>query len=272
MLRTVHLHGELGDKYGKEFTLAVDTPGEAVRALITQLRGLEADIRKGEFVCVRGALDSGLECEEPHLYLTFGGLKDFHIMPAAGGRGEGGGKILLGIALIAATVFTAGAALGAIGIGIGTGIGSFGIMGFAGAAFGMATIGGVSLGAMALVGGGLLIAAGAAQSLAAIPDAGDYGARNEVDQRPGYLFNGAVNTGEQGGACPLVFGRIMAGSVVVSAGIATERLPINVEVDRPDRPDWNGGGILGTILYLRDLEEWEEQYEAEVPDESIIDV
>lgn len=240
MLRTVHLHGELGEKYGKEFSLAVDTPGEAVRALITQLSGLEQDIRKGEFICVRGSVDEGLQCEEPHLYLTFGKVTDFHIMPATGGHGRGGGKILLGIALIAATVFTAGAALGAIGVSLGTAVSAVGVGGTAAFAFGGATIAGMSLGMMALVGGSLLIAAGAAQALTPVPEAGDYGDRNEVDQRPGYLFNGAVNTAEQGGPCPLVFGRILAGSVVVSAGIATERIPVNVPSSDPwDEPGYD---------------------------------
>lgn len=231
MQRTVYLHGELGEKYGKNFTLAVETPGEAIRALITQIPGLERSIRSGEFVCVRGTIDEGIYCEEPHLYLTFGRVKDFHIMPAAGGHGRGGGKILLGIALIAATVFTAGAALGAAGFTLAAGASTFGVSGVAAAAFGGGIVGaiggGLSLGMFALVGGGLLVAAGAAQAIAAVPDAGDYGSRNEIDQRPGYLFNGAVNTSEQGGACPLVFGRILAGSVVASAGINSERIAVN---------------------------------------------
>lgn len=247
MLRTVHLHGELGEKYGKDFTLAVETPGEAIRALITQIPGLERAIRSGEFVCVRGTVDEGVYCEEPHLYLTFGNVKDFHIMPAAGGFGRGGGKILLGIALIAATVFTAGAALGAVGFSLSAGVSTFGVSGVAAAAFGgglMGAIGGgLSLGMFALVGGGLLIAAGAAQALTATPDAGDYGDRNETDQRPGYLFNGAVNTSEQGGACPLVFGRILAGSVVASAGITSERIAANAGYTPPPGSGGNFGNV-----------------------------
>lgn len=246
MLRRIHLHGELAEKYGSEFDLDVNTPGEAVRALTSQLRGLERDIREGEFVCVRGDLDTGIDCEEVHLYVTFGNLRDFHIMPAAVGRGRGGGKILLGIALIAATVISGGMALAANGLAF-SGATGMGISGLAGAAWGGGVVGAITgmstIGGMALVGGAVLVAAGAAMSISSMMDAGDYGSRNEVDQRPGFLFNGAVNTSEQGGPVPLVFGRIRAGSVVVSAGISTARIASNIGIG------YNGGGSSGNIGY-----------------------
>lgn len=244
MKRMIYLHGALGEKYGSEFSLAVDTPGEAIRALTSQLPGLEKDIRAGEFVCVRGNLDNGVDCDEAHLYLTFGSVKDFHIMPAAVGRGRGGGKILLGIALIAATVVSGGMALAASGLTFG-GVSGMGMSGLVGAAWGGSLSGAITgwatLGGFAMISGALLVASGAGMAISAMMDAGDYGSRNEVDQRPGFLFNGAMNTGEQGGPIPLVFGRIKAGSVVVSAGVSTERIAWNVG-------QWPGnGGYYGDI-------------------------
>lgn len=264
MLRTIHFHGELAKKFGSEFQLEVNTPGEAIHALTTQLPGLEKDIREGEFVCVRGSLDNGVDCDEVHLYMTFGSVKDFHIMPAAVGRGRGAGKILIGIALIAATVISGGMALAANGLMF-AGAQGMGISGLAGAAFGGGVVGAITgmttLGGLALVGGSLMIAAGAAMSISAMMDAGDYGSRNEVDQRPGFLFNGAVNTSEQGGPVPLVFGRIRAGSVVVSAGISTSRIASNVGIgvggggsggdigfDVPHEFNWVPGMGIGTLV------------------------
>lgn len=62
-------------------------------------------------------------------------------------------------------------------------------------------------------------------SFALAPSLDDYGAREAVDKRASYLFNGAVNTQEQGGVVPLIFGGpIKVGSTVVSAGITSERV------------------------------------------------
>jgi predicted phage tail protein len=46
--------------------------------------------------------------------------------------------------------------------------------------------------------------------------------QDSVANRPSYAFNGAVNTAAQGGAIPLLYGEIITGSTVVSAGIYTE--------------------------------------------------
>lgn len=211
MLRQIKLYGNLAERYGSEFNLAVETPAEAIRALCVQLRGFEQDVRAGEFVCVRGDYDAGVECDEPLLVLRLGSIKQFHIIPAAVGRKSGVGKILIGLALIAATVFTAGAALGAYGAfvstsgflgALSTGLGGFGLYGAAA--------------------GALLVLGGVSQMIAPTPSGA--GSGSTVDQKPGYLFNGATNTSQQGGACPLVFGRIIAGSVVVSAGVVSERV------------------------------------------------
>lgn len=217
MLRTIHFYGNLADKYGSTFKLAVQTPAEAIRALTTQLRGLEADIRRGEWICVRGDYETGLECDEDLLHLNLGSLKDFHLIPAAYGRKSGIGKIFVGFALIAATVITGGAIIAAMpamaGLGIGGAIGTFGIGGAIGA---LGTVGWAIAGV-----GALFVLGGASMLLAPHPKLSD---TKGVDQRQGYLFQGAANTAIQGGACPIVLGRIRAGSVIVSAGVSTERI------------------------------------------------
>lgn len=48
--------------------------------------------------------------------------------------------------------------------------------------------------------------------------------RERPENRPSFIFNQAVNTIEQGGPVPLVYGRFKTGSTVVSAGIDAERL------------------------------------------------
>ena len=44
------------------------------------------------------------------------------------------------------------------------------------------------------------------------------------EERPSFIFNGAVNTMGQGGPVNLVYGRFLTGSAVVSAGTNAEQL------------------------------------------------
>ena len=88
-----------------------------------------------------------------------------------------------------------------------------------------------------------LALAGAAYALTAIPAVGDYAEREAPDDKPSYLFNGALNTHQQGGVVPLIFGGpIRVGATVVSAGISTERVALygDSRVDWRDGTDWAG--------------------------------
>ena len=93
-----------------------------------------------------------------------------------------------------------------------------------------------------------LALAGAAYALTAIPAVGDYAEREAPDDKPSYLFNGALNTHQQGGVVPLIFGGpIRVGSTVVSAGISTERVALygDSRVDWHDGTDWAEGFTAG---------------------------
>ena len=221
MLKTIHLHGSLAEKFQPTYSLDVETPAEALRAIMVQVPGFEQEIRKGEFVCVRGNAETGVECDEELLHLRLGNVKDFHIIPAVTGAGRGGGKILLGIALIGATLISGGAALAAAG-SLGAGLGVSGTIGAAWGGGLIGAIGGISgLGMYVAGAGALLVLGGAAQAISTM--ATSSADLTSVDSKAGYLFNGAFNSSQQGSAVPLVFGRIRAGTVVVSAGITAER-------------------------------------------------
>jgi predicted phage tail protein len=60
-----------------------------------------------------------------------------------------------------------------------------------------------------------------------------------ADQRPSFLFNGAVNVIEQGYAVPLVYGTHLVGSIVVSTGVDVAELPYETTQATPPS---NGGG------------------------------
>ncbi|CAI8821467.1 Bacteriophage lambda tail assembly protein I [Pseudomonas sp. IT-P100] len=65
-----------------------------------------------------------------------------------------------------------------------------------------------------------LVAGGVIQMLS--PQAKGLGTQDSPNNRPSYSFNGAVNTSVQGGCVPLLYGRMIVGSAVISAGIYSE--------------------------------------------------
>lgn len=48
--------------------------------------------------------------------------------------------------------------------------------------------------------------------------------RSNPDERPSFLYDGATNTSKQGLPVPIIYGRIRAGSIVISAGLTSEQI------------------------------------------------
>ncbi|WP_323154868.1 tail assembly protein [Pseudomonas alvandae] len=65
-----------------------------------------------------------------------------------------------------------------------------------------------------------LTAGGVIQMLS--PQAKGLGTQDSPNNRPSYSFNGPVNTSVQGNPVPLLYGRMIVGSAVISAGIYSE--------------------------------------------------
>lgn len=80
-----------------------------------------------------------------------------------------------------------------------------------------------------------LVAGGVIQMLSPQPSTKASNNSNE----PSYVFNGAVNTEAQGHPVPLLYGRMMVGSAVISAGIeAADYAPSTAGV-LPGSPNWH---------------------------------
>ena len=91
---------------------------------------------------------------------------------------------------------------------------------------------------------GLLFAVDKIIKMAEIdPDSGE-----AADKKQSYLFNGGVNSIEQGGGVPLIFGQTRAGSTVISAGIKSEIIAtssssnVNNQIDYSFSLGKGGGG------------------------------
>lgn len=205
-MNTIYLHGRLKDEFGSSFDMEVADIAEALRALTSQLEGFAAAIKEGTWRVLR----DDQEMDEESLGMSAGSA-DIHFIPAVAGRGGGGGKAILGGALlIAATVMSGGIlaaptamALGAVGAGIAV--------------------------------------AGVTMMLTPTPEGPDPAKNNKDEQS--FLFNGPVNVNKQGVPVPLVYGESMVGSVVISAGVHAEDIPI--ENEGP-----NAGAILDAVFKL----------------------
>jgi len=226
MLREVHLHGALGQKFGRRHCLDVATPAEAVRALMTQLPGFRQAIVEGTWRVVRGrerAVRAGEALDAEALTLRLGAARHLHILPAGkgrGGRNGGVAKIIVGIVMVAAAIWTAGASLaGSFGAGGAVSTGAMTSGQAVSAALSTSVIGVQGVLSASTVGlmGLAMIMGGVTMLLSPqVPN------RHDVDQKASFLLSGPTNTGTQGLPVPLVYGQCRVGSVVAAAAVRND--------------------------------------------------
>ena len=208
MLRKVRLYGELAKVVGRRVLEAeLSSAAEAVRMLIANFPQLERHMADRHYKVLVG--DGALTLDDLHYPV---GQEEIKIVPVIVGAGGGGGlSILAGVALIA---------LSAVSFGAGTAFaGAFGVTGI-GAAAGSAT----ALGSIALLKLGVgLTLLGVAQLISPTPEI-PQGPDTQQDPRKSFSFSGIQNTSRGGTPVPIVYGKTLTGSVVVSAGIDTEQV------------------------------------------------
>lgn len=126
--------------------------------------------------------------------------QEVQIVPVVAGAGAAG-RIILGVALIALSFVSFGA-------GAWAGLGGWS------AAAGQAAVAGSASISVAFLGASLIIG-GIAQLLTPVPKAG----KDDNDPRKSFSFSGVQNTSRPGLPVPIVYGEMLVGSVVISAGI-----------------------------------------------------
>ena len=200
MLRKVKLYGELADFIGhKELEAVINSTADAVSFLIHNFPKLEAHMADRYYQILVGDYD----IDETEIHDPIG-QSDISIVPVitGAGGGRGLGKILLGAALIG-VAFIASPAL------------SFSAKGFGFANANFLTKSAVYLGAS-------LALTGVSEMLFPLPQPKDFS--NEEDPRISFNFSGIQNTSRAGTSHPIVYGEIVTGSVVISAGIDTNQV------------------------------------------------
>jgi predicted phage tail protein len=209
---SIILYGELR-KFGRLHRPHLDsnTVGEAVRYLSSQFDWFRSHLYQAKdrgvgFVVFRGAESIG-----PEKFHEPVGGDVIKIVPVIMGSKRGGvGQIIAG-----AVIIIVSAVLDAWTDG-----------GFS-AATGGSTY---------TIGWGMIVG-GVIQMLTPVPKGGK--GQDRPENAPSYVFSGSVNTQAQGNPVPLLYGRMIVGSAVISAGInAEDYAPASSGVG-PGNPHWN---------------------------------
>ena len=222
MQQTVRLLGDLGERYGSEHTYHdLRSPAEAIKLLCInkpefQKELLEAHTHGIGYTLVQA--DEYLTYDDLHLPL---GKNDLVLTPVVAGSTSGGlTSILVGVGLVAFSILTAGVGTGFLGLGAGLTAGTF-------------TLGATASVALGTIGASLILS-GTAQLLSPQPVIPTLKGRSSGDRtnssRPqgvsrafsgeqSYAFSGPANTVGVGATVPLVYGKLLIGSHLISSRV-----------------------------------------------------
>jgi len=204
MKRKVYLEGELGDKFGKEFTMNVSSFSEVFRCLecnYPEIRKYLIDCQERNVGFVCKIEDTPLN-SETELLLQYG-KGDMLITPVPAGS-KGAGKVILGAVLIYLSFQIPGFSAAAKALAAGTKVGASGY---------------AALTATALVGsiGVNLAMTGISEILAPDPSV-------DNDQDESYLFQGTGQTLIEGDPVPVLYGKLRVPGRPISLHVRNERL------------------------------------------------
>jgi predicted phage tail protein len=189
-MREIRIYGALA-KFLKRrvFRAEVASAAEAVRFLIANFPQVEKHIANQHYRVSLGQRD--LDIEEIH---DPAGQQVIKIVPVLAGAGAVG-RIIAGVALIAlASIVTFGTLGGVVAAGV--------------------------LNSMVFGVGVSLVLGGVAQLLTPVPKMSTANNNtSDSDPRKSYGFSSIQNTSRQGTPVPIVYGEVITGSIVISAGI-----------------------------------------------------
>lgn len=243
MTRKIYLEGELGAKFGNEYTMTVDSFSEVFRCLECNF----SDFRKYLVSCDEKNI--GFVCEvagnplnsEAELLLEYK-EGDMIITPLPMGSKSGAGKILAAVAIMAAVVFVPHLMAGGLQ-GLGATISSAGLGNTMAAGFYASGTAGLVATTVAIN----LAMTGIQQMMAPDPS-------TDSDQDESYLFQGTGQTLIEGDPVPVLYGKLRVPGRPISLQVRNERLnfydaggtwtdsPADTNNPAPVNPPGGGGG------------------------------
>jgi len=219
MEQVVRLMGDLGERYGFEHTyFNLRTPGEAIKLLCINFPKLQEElVHAHEHGIGYQLVQADFALDYPDLQLPMGS-NDLVLTPVVAGSGGGFGRVLAGVAIIAL---------------------SFGIGAIASAGVALGGLAGIGTVGTAFVGvGASLVLGGITQMLSPqprLPISGSQfggsrfagttrtdGFQSDIrgsDGAQSYAYTGAANSVGVGATIPVVYGKALVGSHLLSANI-----------------------------------------------------
>lgn len=180
-LRTIRLYGVLGVRFGRVHRLAVRSTSEAMRALSVVIPGFRQFMARSRDQGLTFAVFVGRQNLNRDELEYPVGPEEIRVAPVLVGSKRGGlFQTILGAALVVVGAFTS--------------------------AYGGSSL--IGLGASMMLGGIVQMLSPQTGGLAGVADNGT-----------SYYFNGPVNSDAQGEPAPVVYGRMLVGSKVISSGI-----------------------------------------------------
>lgn len=234
-MNTVHLHGELGERFGREWQLEVSTPAEVFRAIEANRPGLRNFLIESSSQGVGYRVIVGERDIEVGELVHPLGAASLTIVPVVAGAGKG----LLGIVAGAALIYFSGGMAAPL------------------IAAGWSATAAAMVGSVAMSVGISLVLGGVSQMLVKTPQAPPAAVMQEISPMPtdiaggavgsgsggggsitaaaaaaapeaknSYFFAGPLNRTQQGGPVPVGYGRLIIGSVVVGASVRIENIAV----------------------------------------------
>jgi len=197
------LYGNLGALYGKVHLYDVVSPAQAIKALSVTIKGFKQSLIDGGYYRILVGGKDELDINE--VANPMSDRETIRIVPVVAGA-EGLGKVVLGTALILAAGPLAGA---------------FGFVPAVGSTAAVAGFAGITPAIFSSIGVSLVI--GGVSQMLFSPQAAPASAERP-ENKPSFIFNGAVNTTRQGNPVPICYGRMIVGSQVISAGLRATQL------------------------------------------------
>lgn len=216
-MKTIMLSGSLARLFGRTHRLEVSTPAEAIRALCATRPGFEKYLMNAKDRGIVFTVFTGRRNIEEEELTNPVGKDIIRFIPVlAGSKKAGVLNIIVGVVLIAVGVVV------------------------------QYWMGGDPSIAQYFYGAGIsMIVGGVVQMLTPVPKNQD----RKDDARKSYVFNGAVNVQAQGNPVPLLYGELIVGSAVISAGISSQDNYISGNRLGPVNGGHNrGGGHNGDVL------------------------
>ena len=207
MLRKVRLYGQLAEFVGRKVIEAdLSSAAEAVRMLIANFPQIDRHMADQHYRVLVG--DGALTLDDLHNPV---GREEIKIVPVIVGAGGSTTQILAGAALIGLSLAFPGGGL------------------FGGTVFGFLGGPAASAAVLTAIGTGIsyvgasLVLGGVAQIISPTPEI-PQGPDTVQDPRKSFSFSGIQNTSRGGTPVPIVYGKTLTGSVVISAGVDTEQV------------------------------------------------